>query len=266
MTRARPQRLLLLILALLCGLARPAAAEPSTDYRVGPGDLLKVTVYRAPDLESTLRVADDGTVIMPPLGRLHVADLTASQVADAITRQLKARGVFLDPSVNVLVTEIHSKTASVLGAVTRPGEVVLDRPNITVSEVLARAGAAFTSSAGVVAIVDAKTNAREQISFDALAAGAGDRPVHPGEVLFVQAAPTFYIRGEVTHAGEYPITAGLTVDRAIALGGGLTDRGSAAKVRLERHDAQGKVVELRRVKPDTTIAPGDLLIVGARLF
>ena len=258
--------ILALILAVLCGVGTPGVAAPATDYHVGPGDVLKVTVYRAPDLESTLRVADDGTIVMPPLGRLHVADLTASQIADAITRQMKARGVFLDPSVNVLVTEIHSKTASVLGAVVRPGEVALDRPNITISEVLARAGAAFTSSAGVVAVVNATNNTREQISFDALAAGAGDRPVHPGEILFVQAAPTFYIRGEVARAGEYPITAGLTVGKAIALGGGLTDRGSAAKVRLERHDAQGATVTVRKVRGDMAVQPGDLLIVGARLF
>lgn len=258
-----------MLLALLCfGIlcaSVPARAAQANDYRIGPGDVLKITVYRAPDMESTVRVSDQGAVSVPSIGALKVADLTASEVADKIATELKTRGIFLQPSVNVLVTEMHSKTVSVLGAVLKPGEIVLDRPGLTISEILARAGATFTSNAGRVSIVDSAAGTKEQLSLADLASGAHDRPVHPGEVLFVQPPPTFFIRGEVNHAGEYPVTPGLTVGKAIALGGGLTDRGSASRVRLERRGPDGAVTK-RSVRGKIAVEPGDLLIIGARLF
>jgi len=256
--------LALLCVGLLCAWS-PAAAAQGQDYRIGPGDVLKITVYRAPDMESTVRVSEQGDISMPAIGALKAADLTASQVADRIADELKTRDIFLQPSVNVLVVEMHSKTVSVLGAVQKPGEIVLDRPGLTVAEILARAGATFTSNAGRVSIVDSAAGTREQLSLADLASGAHDRPVRPGEVLFVQPPPTFFIRGEVNHAGEYPVTPGLTVGKAIALGGGLTDRGSASRVRLERRGADGAVTR-QPVRGKVVVQPGDLLIVGARLF
>jgi polysaccharide export outer membrane protein len=217
-------------------------------------------------MENTVRVSDRGSIVLPTIGELAVDDKTASQVADSIAGELKTRGVFLQPSVNVLVVEFHSKTVSVLGAVEKPGEIILDRPNLTISEVLARAGTTFTSTAGVVSVVDPKSGTRESFNLVDLASGAHDRATRPGEVFFVQAPPTFFIRGEVTRSGEYPLAPGLTVSKAIALGGGLTDRGSASRVRLERHGADGTLTVQRPARGDVALQPGDLLIVGARLF
>ncbi|WP_420137413.1 polysaccharide biosynthesis/export family protein [Sphingomonas sp.] len=257
-------RLCLLLVALLAG-SMSMAATPGDDYRIGAGDVLKVSVYRATDMESTVRVSDQGKIVLPAIGELTVADKTAAEVATMVAAGLKARGIFLDPSVNVLVTEFHSKTVSVLGAVQKPGEIILDRPNLTISEVLARAGTTFTAASGFVSVVDAG-GTHEQFALSDLASGGRDRIARPGEVFFVQAPPSFFIRGEVTKAGEYPLTPGLTVGKAIAIGGGLTDRGSASKVRIERHAPDGTVIVQKSVKGDVALQPGDLLIVGARLF
>jgi polysaccharide export outer membrane protein len=257
-------RMLVLLATLFAG-SMSIAAAPGDDYRIGAGDLLKVSVYRATDMESTVRVSDQGKIVLPAIGELTVVDKTASEVAGMVAAGLKARGIFLDPSVNVLVIEIHSKTVSVLGAVQKPGEITLDRPNLTISEVLARAGTTFTAASGFVSVVEAGGK-HEQFALADLASGGRDRVARPGEVFFVQAPPSFFIRGEVVKAGEYPLTPGLTGGKAIAIGGGLTDRGSASKVRIERPGPDGAVIVQKSVKGDVALQPGDLLIVGARLF
>src|SRR3546814_15359828 len=71
---------------------------------------------------------------------------TPSQTGERIAHALKTLGVFLQPSVNVLVTEYRSKTVAVLGAVSKPGEIALDRQGLTIADVLARAGATFGRS------------------------------------------------------------------------------------------------------------------------
>jgi polysaccharide export outer membrane protein len=253
------------ILLLFVPFAGGLAAVPD-EYRIGPGDVLKISVYRAPDLDGVVRVSAEGSIGVASIGGLRVVDLTATQVADTIGARLKSRGILIEPFVNVLVMEIHSKTASVLGAVQKPGEIILDRPDLKISEVLARAGATFNSDAGQVLLMDPRTNMREQLSLSELASGTQDRVVRPGEILFVQAAPTFFIRGEVTRAGEYAVTPGLTIGKAIALGGGLTERGSPSRVRLERRDKDGTLISERAVRGDVAVQPGDLLIIGARLF
>ncbi len=259
-------RLVILFAAMLVAGGAGTVALAADDYRIGPGDVLKVSVYRATDMESTVRVSDQGKVVLPAIGEIMVADKTAAEVAGVVAAGLKSRGIFLDPSVNVLVVEFHSKTVSVLGAVQKPGEIILDRPNLTISEILARAGTTFTAASGFVSIVDAGSGTREQFALVDLASGGYDRVARPGEVFFVQAPPTFFIRGEVTRSGEYPLPPGLTVGKAIAIGGGLTDRGSASHVRLERHGADGALVVQRSVKGGVPVQPGDLLIVGSRLF
>ncbi len=256
--------MILLAAVLATGMAG-AIAPASDDYRIGRGDVLKITVYRAADMESTVRVSDQGEIVFPAIGAIDVAEKTAAEVAGIVAAGLKSRGIFLDPSVNVMVVEFHSKTVSVLGAVLKPGEIILDRPNLTIAEVLARAGTTFTAASGFVSVVD-PGGAREQFDLVDLASGGHNRIARPGEVLFVQAPPTFYIRGEVIRSGEYPVTAGLTVGQAIAIGGGLTDRGSAARVRIERHGADGALIVQRSVKGGVSVQPGDLLIVGSRLF
>lgn len=239
----------------------------AADYRVGPGDLLAIQVYRSPDLGSQVRVATDGTIDFPALGKVSVRDLTASDIAARLAGELKQRGILVAPSVNVLVTEVRSKTAMVMGAVGRPGEVPLDRPNLTLAAVLARAGATFGTGSGVVTVMTGgEGGAREQFRIADLVSGAKDRPVRAGEILVVQAAPTVYVSGEVGRAGAFPLEPNMTVGQAIALGGGITPRGSSNRIRLARKSADGTVQPLDKVTLDTPVQPDDLITVRQRVF
>src|SRR3546814_10951272 len=77
-----------------------AQLQPPPDYQIGPGDVLAITVYRAPDLQTTARVSGKGTIVMAPLGEVAVGGLTPSQTGERNAHALKTLGVFLQPSVN----------------------------------------------------------------------------------------------------------------------------------------------------------------------
>jgi len=247
--------------------ALPATSTASADYQVGPGDVLAVSVYRQPDLPPKVVVGPDGTITLGALRAIKVENLTANQIADRIAHELKAGGILLAPSVNVSVTDIRSKQVSVMGSISRPGQIPLDHPNMMLSEVLAKAGATFGTGAGIVTVLsrnDSPNAPREQFSLSALVSGTRDRPARPGETLVVQSAPTIYVSGEVGKPGGYPMEPNMTVGRAIALGGGVTPRGSSGRIVLQREGAGGK--SLIKVDQGDTLQPNDLIIVKRRVF
>ena len=75
-----------------------------------------------------------------------------------------------------------------------------------------------------------------------------------GDTVYVEAAPVFYIYGEVAHAGAFPVKPGMTVMQAISLGGGITPRGSENRIKLRRTAANGGSVEFD-VSPVTQVMP-----------
>ena len=257
---------------IMTGTGAPQQSGPSAgaaaDYRVGAGDLLSISVYRSPDLQQSTRIGTDGTISFPSLGKVQVADMTAGDIAAKLADGLKAKGILVNPSVNVLVSEIRSKVVLVMGAVARPGEVPLDRPNLTLAAVLARAGATFGTGGGIVTVMEGKQeNAPHvQMRISDLVSGASDRDARPGEILVVQSAPMIYVSGEVGRAGSFPLEADMTVGQAIALGGGITPRGSQSRIRLSRKGAEGTVQVLKNVTFDTKVQADDLIYVRQRLF
>lgn len=238
------------------------------DYPVGPGDLLRIDVYRSPDMSTTVRVSDQGDIAVPALGPVSVQGLTASAISALIRDRLISGKILTNPNVNVLVAEIHSKVVLVMGAVARAGEIPLDRPGLTVATVLARAGANFGTGDAIVTVIEgSKPNApRSQLNIGDVISGRADRPVRDGEIIVVRSPPTVYVSGEVTRAGAFPIEPRMTVGQAIALGGGATPRGSMSRFRLSRRQPDGSIVRLKPVHLDTLVQPDDLIVVEPRLF
>lgn len=256
------------------GVAPAQAAVPAQSYSgvgagasylVGPGDLLSVSVYRAADLGGLMRVNSDGKITVPGVGQITVVDKTASQVADTIANALKAGGILLDPNVNVLVTEVRAHLVQVLGQVARPGSIPLDHANMSLTEVLAAAGAVFGTGSGVVTALD-PSGTRERFLLAELISGQRDRPARSGEVLIIQSAAVFYISGEVGRAGSFNLERGLTVGQALALGGGITSTGLRSKVKLTRKLADGTTRVFERVDDNMAVEPDDLIMVGRRTF
>jgi polysaccharide export outer membrane protein len=86
-----------------------------------------------------------------------------------------------------------------------------------------------------------------------------------GDTVYVDRAPVFYIYGEVTRSGAYPVTPNMTVMQAISVGGGITPRGSERRVKLRRTGADGKVVETDAHLQDVVKAD-DVIYVKESIF
>ncbi|MFT4053527.1 MAG: SLBB domain-containing protein [Novosphingobium sp.] len=247
--------------------ASAVQAEETIDQRrayiVGTGDVLNVTVYRAPDYSSVVEVGEDGTVVLSLIGKVKVDGLSPPAIGDTVAARLREAGIFRDPVVNVIVQNYRSRTVSVLGAVGKPGEYPLERGQIRVSEMLARSGAILGLGGGTIQLSHGD-GTRQSIAAADVLSGGSDPVLAPHDTLIVNEASNFYISGEVQKAGSYAVEPGLTIARAIALAGGLTPRGSRSRVKITRHEDEAE----RTFKADgaEAVAPKDLIVVGARLF
>ncbi|MBL1262358.1 polysaccharide biosynthesis/export family protein [Methylomicrobium sp. RS1] len=152
-----------------------------SNYELGAGDKIMITVFREPDLTLEAKLTDAGTIIFPFLGEMNVKGLTVGRLKDKITQSLSGR-YLKDPRVTVSVLEYRE----------------------------------------------------------------------------------FFVNGEVNRPGAFPYLPGLTVQKAISIAGGFTERASQSSVLLEREKdvaRQGIEVEL-----DAPIAPGDVVIVEESFF
>jgi polysaccharide export outer membrane protein len=139
-----------------------ASAQPVSvagpSYVIGADDVLLVSVWKEPDLTTTLPVRPDGNISLPLLNDVVAAGLSPTQLAASITEKLKK--FVADPRVTVVVTQINSQKVFVMGEVQHTGAIQL-LPNMTVLQALADAG--FTQFANTKGIYVLRTeNGRQQ--------------------------------------------------------------------------------------------------------
>lgn len=118
----------------------PAAAadRPPSDYRVGPLDVLAVTVFREPDLTfKELQVDASGNLLFPLIGAVRAAGKTANELSVEIAHRLDQR-YLRDPQVSVVIASSVSQRVTVEGSVTEPGVYEISGAS-TLLEALARA-------------------------------------------------------------------------------------------------------------------------------
>ena len=154
-----------MVLASVCGLGSPGYAQNGTkdrrlgeakqagtgtdlareldsrgapkDYVVGEGDLLRINIWREPELSQVVVVRPDGKISLPLLKEVRVSGMTPMQIQEFLTQKLKS--VVANPEVTVTVTEVRSKLVYITGQVGRSGAYPLLFP-ITVLQLIARAG------------------------------------------------------------------------------------------------------------------------------
>ncbi|HXE75814.1 MAG TPA: polysaccharide biosynthesis/export family protein [Candidatus Xenobia bacterium] len=156
----------LLTAALLLPAQEPTApaaappAKPAGTYVIGPGDLLSITVYDAPDLSRDVRVSASGVILMPLIPQPVQADgLTPEELALSLAREFEERQILRNPQVTVLVKEYKSRPVAVLGAVRKPQMIPVYGP-ITLLEVLS-AAEGLTDDAGPLIYVVRNAALRE---------------------------------------------------------------------------------------------------------
>jgi polysaccharide export outer membrane protein len=116
----------------------PAIPDVLPDETLGVDDAFDVRVIGEQELTGTYRIAVDGTIDFPYVGRLEVAGMSPGEIQRAITNKLK-EGFIVNPQVSVMVKEWNSRKISVLGQVNRPGPVSYF-PKMTIVDAIAAAG------------------------------------------------------------------------------------------------------------------------------
>ena len=240
---------------LMMALSGAAVAQAQ---KLGAGDTVHVTVFGQPDLTSDARVSDRGTVDLPLVGAVKVAGQTPSDAAGTIAAALK-KGEFLKhPQVTVALTAVRSQQVSVLGLIARPGRYPLDEAHLKLPDIIAAAGGVAPGGSDSVTVIR-NGEARK------VGALTKDFELKGGDTIYVERAPVFYIYGEVTRSGAYPVSDHMTVMQAISVGGGITPRGSERRVKLRRTGADGKVVESDANLQDIVKAD-DVIFVKESIF
>ena len=250
----------------------PQEIQAATDMRLeslGMGDMVRVTVFRNPELTTEARVTERGTILFPMIGEVPVAGLTPFQAGTRIADKLKAGKFVVNPEVTVSLAQVNSRQVSVLGSVVKPGRYALDSTNVRLSDFLAVAGGIAPGGSDEVTILTNRGGKQEKIEVDLGAMMRnGDLSknvqLEPGDTIFVQKAPMVYIYGEVQRAGAYPLAQNMTVMQALALGGGVTVRGTQRGIQVSRRD-NGNV---KRIDVHLTdrVQPDDVIYVKESLF
>ncbi|HWI82320.1 polysaccharide export protein EpsE [Ramlibacter sp.] len=262
---------LALVLAVCATLASAQNGKPAAapEYKLGPGDAIKVQVYQNPDLTLEARVSEGGTISYPLVGSVPIGGMSISDAEKKIAQALQNGKILKQPQVNIVLLQVRGSQVSVLGQVQKPGRFPLETTTVRVSDMLALAGGVTPTGDDVLVVSGTRDGKPFRKSIDIPNLFKGDRSqddilLQPGDTLFVNKAPTFYIYGEAQRPGTYKIERGMTVQQALAQGGGPTARGSE-RVRLNRTRPDGTVVQLEPRLTDPVL-PGDVLFVKESLF
>jgi polysaccharide export outer membrane protein len=264
---------------LLLGLGMPAVAQQAIDYIVGPQDVLTITIWDQTDLSGKFAVEADGTFTFPLIGRVKAGGLTLREVEQDLKLRL-ADGFFRNPQISVAIEQYRSQRIFVIGEVRQPGPYPLTG-DMTLIEALARAGSTTATASGEAIIVrrpagstaekpllPTQANGSEVTSVDIkeLQNGSVGRNVllHDGDTIFLPRSEAVYVFGQVKNPGAYAIQKDTTVLQALSLAGGVTDRGSTARIKVVRL-LDGEKVELK-IKLNDLVRPGDTVLVPERFF
>jgi polysaccharide biosynthesis/export protein len=258
------------VFALSTAFAGAQAPAPNGDYKLGPGDAIRVQVYQNPDLMVEARVSETGSISYPLVGNVALGGLSIGQAESRIAQALRSSNILKAPQVNIVLLQVRGNQVSVLGQVNKPGRFPLETFNVRVSDMLAAAGGVTPTGDDVLVVSGARdgTPFRKTIDIPALFAGtrpADDIVLASGDTIYVAKAPQYYIYGEAQRPGPYRIERGMTVMQALAQGGGTTPRGSQNRLRLHRTGADGTVSQTVPRLTDP-IQPGDVLFVRESIF
>jgi polysaccharide biosynthesis/export protein len=242
------------------GAALAQAAETDAGYVLGPGDVIEVSVLGQSEFTTRARVRSDGTIVLPFVGSTKVSGETSVTLAKSIGATLAKGGYYVNPIVNIEIASYASRYVIVLGSVATPGLQPVDRA-YRLSEIIARAGGIRADGADYV-VLRRQTGEEAKLPFDKLASGtnADDPFVGPGDKVYVPAAETYYIYGQINAPGAYPLKDNMTLRKALARGAGLTATGSEKRITVFRNGVK------QAMNLEAPILPGDVIVIGERLF
>ena len=195
------------------GVVAMQAAASSTgsggSYKIGPMDILDISVFRVPELTKSVQVSASGAVNLPLVGEMQAAGKTSEQLERELTKKLGAQ-YLQHPQVTVFVKKYNSQRATISGAVNKPGVYPI-AGDTTLMQIVATAGGLVQTSDSTVLVVRNSGGKRSAAKFDvgAIQKGAAPDPA-------IQA-------GDLIVAGNSAIRSGFnTILKALPLAGLFT--------------------------------------------
>ena len=196
--------------------------QSSGDYVIASKDVLDITVYGEPDLTTTVRVAQDGTISYPLLGDFKVASYTVRGLEGRITKLL-GDDYLVDPQVKVFVKQYANIT--ILGEVKSPGSYQM-RERFMLTEIVALTGGFKPeSNASDIKIIRIAGDKKEtlHVDFDRILEKAmPDVELKANDTIVVDPYGQFSVIGQVAKPGLYNLKRDLTIIEAIGMVGGFT--------------------------------------------
>jgi len=158
------------------------------EYRIGPEDVLNISVWKNDPMSRTVPVRPDGMISLPLLDDVRAAGLTPMQLRELLVQKLAE--YVPSPSVSVIVSEVRSFKVSVLGEVNRPARYEL-KSRTTVLDVIALAGGfnQFAARTRII-IIRQEGDKRQRLLFNynkVVAGGADDENYYlqPNDIVLV---------------------------------------------------------------------------------
>ena len=190
--------LLLCLVCLTSGCSTPSSMtateslltdQAASAYRIGPEDVLMISVWQNQDISRTVPVRPDGMISLPLLNDVQAAGRTPEQLREVLRQRLQA--YISQPEVSVIVTQVHSPKISVLGNVSRPARYVISGQT-TVLDAIALAGGLteFASRKRIMILrPDGSTRQHVPFNYDEAVRTQGNRQnvyLQPGDIVLVQ--------------------------------------------------------------------------------
>jgi polysaccharide export outer membrane protein len=232
-----------------------AGRSSNRDYKIGPQDLLEISVFEVEKLNKTVRVSSQGNVNLPLIGVLKVKGLTPEELEKEI-RSLLAEKYLQDPHVSVLIKEFRNQRISVMGSVKNPG--VFDVTGTrTILDLLAMAGGLREDAGQLLFLL--RPPREEELSQK----GKGDDDRRPetfvidlegllvegnlrlnvsllhGDVINIPVSGRVFVGGEVKSPGGFVKGRKMTLGQAIILAGGLNFSANGSDTKIFRYSEKG---------------------------
>ncbi len=254
----------------------PAKADQNSRYTLGPQDQLKITVFDEPDLSNIYRIDSDGFITFPMINKVAASGITPAELQDRI-RAMLASGFLNHPQVRVEVEGYKSQSIIVSGEVRTPGKIVMTGA-MTLVEALAAAGSPTSAASNEISVSRQKRAANGSVPDEndvdiirvnlkdlQMGRAGRDLQLQDGDLINIPKAMTFFITGQVRNSGALVWDSSMTVQQAIALAGGLTDRGSNRRIKADRIAPDGKVKEVT-LRLEDKVQPNDTIKIGNKIF
>jgi polysaccharide export outer membrane protein len=267
---------MLSVLTIAVGAGLAMAAEASANAgEMAPGDLVRIEVFDNPDLAVTVRVPLSGSVTLPLIGR--VDDLAGRQT-EMLAGEIRTRledGYLRRAEVTVTVLEFAPRTASVMGAVGKPGAVALHP---------ARATAIMQAIGECGGFLDDADRQHVRVLRQGAAAGQAElvnaaedeigMRLRPGDVVLVPRLDRVYVLGRVQRPGPIalPTSEVVTVSKAISMAGGFDRFARDGSVQLLHNVGAAVLVDVGAIlagkagSEDPVLKPGDTVFVPQSRF